>query len=226
MQQVRHPASRPAARLRAGQLRRGARPTSRAMACAANFAWANRQTIQHLAEKALHRGAGGIGPRDVGLRLHLRRLPQHREARGARGRRAAAPALRAPQGRDARARPARAERRLAARPAGHRPGRHGDARATSASARSARSRRPSGSSCHGAGRVLSPHRRRDEVRRPRPHRRAREGGDHGDGRRGAARSPRRCAAPTRTSRSVVDVMESAGVSVAVARLRPIGVIKG
>ena len=39
-----------------------------AMACAANFAWANRQTIMALAERALI-DALGITPRDLGLRL-------------------------------------------------------------------------------------------------------------------------------------------------------------
>jgi tRNA-splicing ligase RtcB (3'-phosphate/5'-hydroxy nucleic acid ligase) len=38
------------------------------MACAANFAWANRQTLMHLAGEAVMR-ALGISPRSLGLRL-------------------------------------------------------------------------------------------------------------------------------------------------------------
>ena len=39
-----------------------------AMACAANYAWANRQVLMHLAEETLQRTLG-MGPRDLGLRL-------------------------------------------------------------------------------------------------------------------------------------------------------------
>src|SRR5439155_161027 len=66
--------------------------------------------------------------RRAALRARLRRLPQHRQARGAHGRRPAAARVRAPQGRHARLRPGPSRPRHpspSARAAGHHPRRHG-----------------------------------------------------------------------------------------------------
>ena len=68
-----------------------------AMRCAANYAWANRQLLDVADPRGLcrslrpHVGIAANGP-------DLRRRPQHRQDRGARGRRPAAEALRASQG--------------------------------------------------------------------------------------------------------------------------------
>jgi len=194
-----------------------------AMACAANFAWANRQTMQHLIEQSLIEGME-CSPNEVGLRLiydvchniaklemhevegKLRRLCVHRK--GA-----------------TRAHPPRGQ------PSPWRYGQPvivpGDMGSESffcvGTERSLDE--TFGSTCHGAGRVMSrtaaqkQFRGRDLVREL-----AQDGitvlakgrGTLAEEMRGAYKEVSR----------VVDVMEQAGITKKVARLRPIGVIKG
>ena len=58
-----------------------------AMACAANYAWANRQVMMALAKRAVASVLGGSGA-GAWAASGLRRLPQHRQARAPRRRRA------------------------------------------------------------------------------------------------------------------------------------------
>ncbi len=194
-----------------------------AMASAANFAWANRQTILHLAEKSLIEGMEA-GPRDVGFRLiydvchnvaklemhevdgRLRRLCVHRK--GA-----------------TRAHPPRGQEM--SWPHGQPVIVPGDMGTESyLCVGTERSLAETfGSTCHGAGRVLSrtaARKRfggRDLVREL-----AEDGitvmakgrGTLAEEMRGAYKDVSR----------VVDVMDRSGISRKVARLKPIGVIKG
>jgi tRNA-splicing ligase RtcB (3'-phosphate/5'-hydroxy nucleic acid ligase) len=194
-----------------------------AMACAANFAWANRQTIMHLAEKSLIEGMER-SPRDVGMRLiydvchNVAKFETH----------------------DVDGRPRRlcVHRKGATRahvPVGQKspwdcgqpvivPGDMGtESFLCIGTDRSLVE--TFGSTCHGAGRVLSrtaakaKFGKRDLVREL-----AEDGitvmakgrGTLAEEMRGAYKEVGR----------VVDVMDRAGISRKVARLRPIGVIKG
>lgn len=194
-----------------------------AMACAANFAWANRQTIMHLSEKAMMEGLG-ISRTDLGLRLiydvchnvakledhlvdgSLRRLCVHRKG-----------ATRAypPRGQEPN------------RPSGQPVIIPGDMGTESyLCVGTARSLEETfGSTCHGAGRVLS----RTAARKKFGGRdlakelaeegitvRAKVRGTLAEEMRGAYKDVGR----------VVDVMHRAEISRKVCRLRPIGVIKG
>jgi tRNA-splicing ligase RtcB len=194
-----------------------------AMACAANFAWANRQTIQHLAEKALMEGMER-GPADVGLRLvydvchnvakmeihevdgRARRLCVHRKG---------ATRAHPPRG---QASPWRYGQPVIV------PGDMGTESYFCVGTERSLSE-TFGSTCHGAGRVLSRTAAkkkfggRDLVREL-----------AGDGITVMARGRGTLAEEMRGAYKdvghVVDVMERAGISKKVARLRPIGVIKG
>ena len=81
-----------------------------AMRAAANFAWANRQAITAFPARSLPPRVW----RERAADADLRRLPQHRQARGARGRRREARGAGPSQGRDPRlpAGPSRDSRRL------------------------------------------------------------------------------------------------------------------
>jgi tRNA-splicing ligase RtcB (3'-phosphate/5'-hydroxy nucleic acid ligase) len=194
-----------------------------AMACAANFAWANRQAITGLAERAMIEGLG-ITPREAGLRViydvchnvakmeehlvggRLRRVCVHRKG-----------ATRAylPRGRTS-------------------PWTHGQpvivpgdmGTASFLCVGTERSLDETfGSSCHGAGRILSRTAARskfgqrdliDELKKEGITVMARGRATLAEEMRGAYKDVSR----------VVDVMERAGISLKVARLRPLGVIKG
>ncbi|MDM7914717.1 MAG: RtcB family protein [Candidatus Eisenbacteria bacterium] len=194
-----------------------------AMACAANFAWANRQTIQHLAERSLIE-AMETSPAEVGLRLlydvchNIAKIEEH-EVEG-------------------RLRTVCVHRKGATRahpPRGQRlpwkagqpvivPGDMGtESWVCAGTERSLEE--TLGSSCHGAGRILSRSAAkarfggRDlvaDLEREGITVQAKARGTLAEEMRGAYKDVGR----------VVDVMERAGVSRKVARLRPIGVIKG
>jgi len=194
-----------------------------AMACAANFAWANRQTIQHLAEKSLIEGMGRSS-REVGLRLiydvchnvakfedheiggRLRRLCVHRKG-----------ATRAHMPRGQRA-PYNCGQPVIV------PGDMGtESYLCVGTERSLVE--TFGSTCHGAGRVMSRTAakarfgKRDLVREL-----AEDGITVMAKGRGTLAEEMRGA--YKDVGHVVEVMEQAGISRKVARLRPIGVIKG
>ncbi len=98
-----------------------------AMACAANYAWANRQMIMHLVEKALLQALAHL-PQRTQPAPRLRRGPQHRQDRDPHGRRPEGHGLRPPERGypGLRAGPARGACRLPrGRTAGAHPRRHG-----------------------------------------------------------------------------------------------------
>jgi tRNA-splicing ligase RtcB (3'-phosphate/5'-hydroxy nucleic acid ligase) len=194
-----------------------------AMACAANFAWANRQTIQHLAEKSLIEGMGS-SPRDVGLRLlydvchnvakieehdvggKLRRLCVHRKG-----------ATRAHLPRGQRADWPNGQPVIV-------PGDMGSASFLCVGTERSLAE-TFGSTCHGAGRVLSRTAARAKFGgRDLVNELANEGITVMAKGRGTLSEEMRGAYKDVTL--VVDVMDRSGISRKVARLRPIGVIKG
>ena len=70
-----------------------------AMRAAANYAWANRQCLTHWTRQVFER-IFRKSPRDLGMSRGLRRCPQHRQGRGAPGRRPVHAARRPPEGGD------------------------------------------------------------------------------------------------------------------------------
>jgi tRNA-splicing ligase RtcB (3'-phosphate/5'-hydroxy nucleic acid ligase) len=194
-----------------------------AMACAANFAWANRQTIQHLAEKSLIEGMEA-SPRDVGLRLlydvchNVAKLEEH-DVEGKTRRlcvhRKGATRAHLPRG------------QKGDWPHGQPVIIPGDMGSESyLCVGTERSLAETfGSTCHGAGRVLSRTAARAKFgSRDLVGELAREGITVMAKGRGTLSEEMRGA--YKNVGQVVDVMDRAGVSRKVARLRPIGVIKG
>ncbi len=194
-----------------------------AMACAANFAWANRQAILGLAEQALLESLG-ISPRDLGLRLiydvchNIAKLEDHSVSGRSRKlcvHRKGATRAHVPRGRPS---PWKSGQPVIV------PGDMGT-RSYLCVGTDRSLEETFGSSCHGAGRVLS----RTAARKKFGSRdligelkddgitvMARGRGTVAEEMRGAYKDVSR----------VVEVMEKAGISRRVARLRPIGVIKG
>ncbi|MBU1700617.1 MAG: RtcB family protein [Candidatus Eisenbacteria bacterium] len=194
-----------------------------AMFAAANYAWANRQTIMHLAEKAFLEGLS-CHPRDLGLSLvydvchNIAKLENHQV--GGKTRRLCV------------------HRKGATRafwPQGTRPGRSvgqpiiipGDMGSCSylAVGTPKSLEETFGSTAHGAGRVMS---RTQAVKTFAGRDLAAELSEEGitvmaQGRRTLAEEMR---GAYKNVADVVDTMELAGISLKVARLRPIGVIKG
>jgi tRNA-splicing ligase RtcB len=193
------------------------------MACAANFAWANRQTIQHLAEKSLIEGMEA-SPRDVGLRLlydvchnvakmeehdvggSIRRLCVHRKG-----------ATRAHLPRDQKDDWPHGQPVIV-------PGDMGSESYLCVGTQRSLAE-TFGSTCHGAGRVLSRTAARAKFgSRDLVGELSREGITVMAKGRGTLSEEMRGA--YKNVADVVDVMDRAGVSRKVARLKPIGVIKG
>ncbi len=197
-----------------------------AMACAANYAWANRQMIMHLVEQAmLH--ALRISPQSLGLRLvydvahNIAKLETHE----VEGRAVAACVHR--KGATRAFGPGRQEVPADYRDIGQPvliPGDMGTASFVCKGTEEAM-RRTFGSTCHGAGRVLS---RSQALKRAR--------GRSIDRELAAAGILVRSQGPKTLGEEmpeaykdverVVSVMHGAGISPKVARLRPLGVVKG
>jgi tRNA-splicing ligase RtcB len=196
------------------------------MRAAANFAFANRQCLAHLAREAIER-ALGVSPRDLGWRLvydvahniakeevhdvdgRARRLLVHRK-----GATRAFP-------------PGHPELPSAYRAVGQPvliPGDMGRYSYVLVGAPGAM-RETFGSTCHGAGRVLS---RTAAVRAARGRSIADELRARGIVARAGGRESlaEEMSEAYKDVRSVVDVVEQAGLSRVVARLRPLGVVKG
>ena len=197
-----------------------------AMRCAANFAWANRQVIQHLAEGAFRRVLD-IAPADLRWRLvydvchniakletHIvngepRRLCVHRKG-----------ATRAfPAGHPE----VPAQYRAVGQPVLV-PGDMGRASFVCVGLPGAMEE-TFGSTCHGAGRAMS---RRQAMRRARGRRIVDELREQGVTVMAKSRATLGEEMPEayKDAQEVVDVMDQAAVSGKVARLRPLGVIKG
>jgi tRNA-splicing ligase RtcB (3'-phosphate/5'-hydroxy nucleic acid ligase) len=194
-----------------------------AMACAANFAWANRQAIMGLAEQALME-ALGLSPRELGMRLvydvchNIAKIEEHTV--GGKTRKVCVHRKGATRAHLPRGRPS---------PWPHGqpvivPGDMGTASYLCVGTEKSMEE-TFGSSCHGAGRVLS----RTAARKKFGSRdligelkaegitvMAKGRGTLAEEMRGAYKDVSR----------VVEVMEKAGISRRVARMRPIGVIKG
>jgi tRNA-splicing ligase RtcB len=194
-----------------------------AMACAANFAWANRQAITGLAEQAIMESLG-TSPREVGLRLvydvshNIAKLEDHPV--GGKPRQLCVHRKGATRAHVPRGRPS--------------PWPHGQpvivpgdmgSRSYLCVGTEKSLAETWGSSCHGAGRVLS----RTAAKK-------KFGGRDligelkaegitvlAEGRGTMAEEMR---GAYKDVSQVVSIMEGAGISLRVARLRPIGVIKG
>jgi tRNA-splicing ligase RtcB (3'-phosphate/5'-hydroxy nucleic acid ligase) len=198
----------------------------RAMACAANFAWANRQTLMHLAGEAVMQ-ALKISPRDLGLRLvydvchNIAKFETHEI--------------------DGRPRNVCVHRKGATRalPPGHPalctayrdvgqpiliPGDMGTASYVLAGTKKAMEE-TFASTCHGAGRVLSRTAAKKAAKGRSIHR---ELEDKGILVKWTSRSTLAEEMPDayKDIDQVIDVVHGAGISLKVARLRPIAVVKG
>jgi tRNA-splicing ligase RtcB len=197
-----------------------------AMACAANYAWANRQTILALAVRALESTFGGsrdsLGVRQVYDVCHnIAKFEEHETQAGRRTlcvhRKGATRAF----------------------PAGHPqtpevyrevgqpvliPGDMGTASYVLVGAPRAMEQ-TWGSTCHGAGRVMS---RKGAIRQARERNIARELAEAGIIVRSEGRSTLAEEMPEayKDVDAVVGVMQEVGVTRKVARLRPMGVVKG
>jgi tRNA-splicing ligase RtcB (3'-phosphate/5'-hydroxy nucleic acid ligase) len=194
-----------------------------AMACAANYAWANRQTMMALAERALLE-ALGITPRDLGLRLlydvchNIAKLEEHTLAGQRRmlcvhrkGATRAFPPANV-------ANPWRTGQPVLV------PGDMGSESFVCVG-QPAALEQTFGSTCHGAGRVMS---RREATRRGAG--RDLAGEMRAQGILVMAKEKGTLAEEMSEAYKdvgeVVEVMHRAGISLKVARLRPLAVIKG
>ncbi len=197
-----------------------------AMACAANFAWANRQIMMHLAIETLQKTLG-IGPRDLGARLvydvchNIAKFEEH-DINGEK-------------------REVCVHRKGATRafPPGHSlvpvayrhvgqpvliPGDMGRASYVSVGTEAAM-KETFGSTCHGAGRILSRH---GAVKAAKGRALYRELEDRGIivMSRGKKTLAEEMPEAYKDINNVVRVMHESGIARKVARLRPLGVIKG
>ncbi len=197
-----------------------------AMACAANYAWANRQMIMHLTERAmLH--ALRMAPRDLNLRLvydvahNIAKLETH-QVDGA-----PVEACVHRKGATRAFGPGRPELPDDYREVGQPvliPGDMGTASFVCRGTEEAM-RRTFGSTCHGAGRVLS---RSQALKRAQGRAIDRELQSAGIVVRSQGRKTLAEEMPEayKDVERVVGVMDAAGISPRVARLRPLGVVKG
>ncbi|MFC1516707.1 RtcB family protein [Thermodesulfobacteriota bacterium] len=197
-----------------------------AMACAANYAWANRQIMMHQSMEIFQRVLG-IGPRDLGMKLvydvchNIAKREEHTI--------------------DGKKRTVCVHRKGATRsfPPGHAalsndyrklgqpviiPGDMGTASYVLVGTQKAMAE-TFGSTCHGAGRVLS---RKAAKKASKGRAINRELADRGIFVRWTGRSTLAEELPEayKDISEVVDVVHGAGISKKVAKLRPIGVVKG
>ncbi|MCE5254636.1 MAG: RtcB family protein [Actinomycetia bacterium] len=197
-----------------------------AMACAANYAWVNRQMIMHLTGQALLH-ALRLGPNDLNLRLvydvahNIAKLETHQVAGSPVGvcvhRKGATRAFG----------PGRPEVPVDYRAVGQPvliPGDMGTASFVCKGTDEAM-RRTFGSTCHGAGRVMS---RSQALKRAQGRAIDRELESAGILVRSQGRKTLAEEMPEayKDVEQVVAVMDGAGISPRVARLRPLGVVKG
>jgi tRNA-splicing ligase RtcB len=197
-----------------------------AMACAANYAWANRQMIMHLVKEALLH-ALSIGPKDLGLRLvydvahNIAKIEEHTHDDHTEWlcvhRKGATRAFA----------PGHSELPAAYRDVGQPvliPGDMGTASFVCRGTQAAMDQ-TFGSTCHGAGRVLS---RSAAIKRSQGRSIERELAAVGVTVRSQGRKTLQEELPEayKDVEAVVRVMDGAGISPRVARLRPLGVVKG
>ncbi|HVP37570.1 MAG TPA: RtcB family protein [Candidatus Saccharimonadales bacterium] len=197
-----------------------------AMACAANYAWVNRQVLMGLAERAFQE-ALGLGPRELGFRLvydvchNIAKFEEH-EVEGRRRRvcvhRKGATRAFGP------GHPAIPESLRAIGQPVLIPGDMGRYSFLLVGTQEAM-RQTFGSTCHGAGRVMSRH---ESKRRSRELDLDAELARRGVTARYEGRGTLAEEMPHayKDVAQVVDVMDQAGISLKVARFRPFAVIKG
>ncbi|MEK6775524.1 MAG: RtcB family protein [bacterium] len=197
-----------------------------AMACAANFAWANRQIMMHLSIGTLQK-ALGIGPREIGARLvydvchNIAKFEEHQINGGKQKvcvhRKGATRAF--PPGHPLVPK----DYRHVGQPVLI-PGDMGRASYVSVGTETAM-QQTFGSSCHGAGRLLSRH---GAIKAARGRAIYRELEDQGIivMSRGKKTLSEEMPEAYKDIHNVVQVMHDAGIAMKVARMRPIGVIKG
>lgn len=197
-----------------------------AMACAANYAWANRQVLMHLAEETLQQTLG-VGPRDLGLRLvyDLCHNIAKRETHTVGGRDQVLCVHR--KGATRAFAPGHPVLGDLYRPVGQPiiiPGDMGTASYVLVGTETAMEE-TFGSTCHGAGRVLS---RKAAKKQSRGRQLHRELADRGVQVRWTGRSTLAEEMPEayKDIDAVVDVVDRAGISSKVARLKPLVVVKG
>ncbi|MDJ0782664.1 MAG: RtcB family protein [Desulfosarcinaceae bacterium] len=197
-----------------------------AMACAANYAWANRQVLMHLAEETLQRTLG-MGPRDLGLRLvyDLCHNIAKKEVHTVAGREQTLCVHR--KGATRAFAPGHPALGPAYRQVGQPiiiPGDMGTASYVLVGTEGAMGE-TFGSTCHGAGRVLS---RKKAKQRSRGRQLHRELADRGVTVRWTGRATLAEEMPEayKDIEAVVDVVHRAGISRKVARLKPLVVVKG
>ncbi|GIW40673.1 MAG: RNA-splicing ligase RtcB [Candidatus Binatia bacterium] len=197
-----------------------------AMACAANYAWVNRQVMMNLAERAFERVLG-IGPRDLGFRLvydvchNIAKIEEH-EVDGVRKR-----VCVHRKGATRAFGPGHPALPPAVREVGQPvliPGDMGRYSFVLVGTEEAM-RQTFGSTCHGAGRVLS---RAESKRRSRGLDLEAELAKEGVLVRYQGRGTLAEEMPFayKDVADVVDVMEEAGISLKVVRLKPAVVVKG
>lgn len=203
-----------------------------AMACAANYAWANRQMIMHLTEHALLH-ALRISPKELDLRLvydvahNIAKLETHNVATEGEAVGIAVEACVHRKGATRAFGPERAEVPTNYRAVGQPvliPGDMGTASFVCKGTDEAM-RRTFGSTCHGAGRLMS---RAQALKRAKGRTIAKELEEAGIfvRSRGPKTLDEEMPEAYKDVERVVAVMDQAGISPRVARLRPLGVIKG
>jgi len=197
-----------------------------AMACAANYAWANRQAIAHWTreafERVLGRKAGDLGVRQVYDVAHnIAKMEEH-EVNGRRKlvcvhRKGATRAF--PPGHEAVPKRYRSVGQPVLVP-----GDMGRCSYLLVGTQSAMSE-TFGSTCHGAGRMLSRH---QALKVSQGHNLTKELADQGITVRAASKGTLAEEAPVayKDVEDVVAAVSGAGISKKVARMRPIGVVKG
>ena len=198
-----------------------------AMACAANYAWANRQILMHRTREIFERTLGK-GPRELGMRLLYDVCHNIAKIENASGRREEDPPLRPPEGGDAG---------LSAGPSGRCrrptgsvgqpvliPGDMGTGSYVLAGTEQAFTE-TFGSTCHGAGRVMS---RTQAVKACRGRSIPREMAERGVIVMAPAEGTLQEEIPEayKNLDDVVEVVHCAGLSRKVAKLRTLGCIKG
>ena len=197
-----------------------------AMACAANFAWANRQIMMHLSIHTLQK-ALGMGPKEIGARLvydvchNIAKIEEHRinghQRRVCVHRKGATRAF--PPGHPLIPK----DYRRVGQPVLI-PGDMGRASYVSVGTEEAM-QQTFGSTCHGAGRLLSRH---GAVKAAKGRAIYRELEDQGIivMSRGKSTLAEEMPEAYKDIHHVVQVMHDAGIALKVARMRPLGVIKG
>ncbi|UCF31966.1 MAG: RtcB family protein [bacterium] len=198
----------------------------RAMKCAANYAWANRQCLMHLVREALQ-DFFSIGPTDLGFRLvydvahNIVKLERHtvdgREMELAVHRKGATRAFP----------PGHPDVPAAYRPYGQPVIIPGDMGTCSYLLRGTETgmEETFGSTCHGAGRVLS---RKAAIRSSKGRAIHRELEDQGIYARAAGKMSLKEEMPDayKDVSQVVEVVHQAGIAAKVAKMRPLCVVKG